>query len=183
MQGHVVASGLLGLQQGDGHAQIGVEPACGGLGVIGIVCIGFLVDRPARFLAEVEEQGEEALFFHLAQQAVEVEVVELQKHVGGDKRWEGVVVVALVDVEQLVVLRGHDGKAVAAQLSCQLCRHAVHLPCVQHVAHRHAVALGSLEVQLQQFGLACLHAVHEGLLVGFQLQHVVLDVQIVFVAP
>ena len=55
------------------------------------------------------------LLFHLAQQAVEVHVEELQIEVGGDERREVVIVVALVDVEQLLVLVGHDGEAVGTE--------------------------------------------------------------------
>ena len=66
--------------------------------------------------AEVAKQMAELLLLHLAQHGIEVEVIELQKEVGGDKSRKLMVVVLLIYMKQLLVLCRNNGKAVACQL-------------------------------------------------------------------
>ena len=135
-------------------------------------------------LAQVGHQPCQLVLLNLAQHAVEVDMVELQVDVGGHKRREALVVVLLVDMEQLFVVGGHDGKAVARQLSGQLRVKLRELPRVGQVLHVHLQSLLHLEVQLQQLLLTHLHALHEVELLGGVLQDTrLLGGPVVVVAP
>ena len=65
---------------------------------------------------ELCHQWQQLILLDLAQHAVYVEVVELQIQVGSNEAGEYVVVVLFVDVEQLFVTAGHDGKSLLAKL-------------------------------------------------------------------
>ena len=83
--------------------------------VVGCPCID-LAHSLKHVVREVGHQRHQMLLLQFAQHAVEVEVIELQEEVGGDKRGEALVVVLLIDVEQLFVLCRHNGKALVCQL-------------------------------------------------------------------
>ena len=135
------------------------------------------------FLAELLQQRHQLLLFHLAQHAVEIEVVELQVEVGGDESRELMVVVLLVDMEQLLVLGGHDGKAVVAQVVPQPLVGLLQQGRVHDIGDIHLVVLvARLEIQLAQLVLALSDTVHKGaLLVGIS-DDFRLDAVIVFLA-
>ena len=67
-------------------------------------------------LAELFEHWEELLLFDVAQQTIEIEVVELQVEVGGHEAGHVGIVVLFIEVEQLLMLGRHDGEAFPGQL-------------------------------------------------------------------
>ena len=150
----------LAAEQRAGHVEVGVQPL-----LFGRRALRQLVAP----VAEAVYGAEQSLLFHVAQQTVEVEVVELQEEVGGHEVGEVGVVVLLVDVEQLLVLSGHDGKALAPQLAAQPIVKRLQLHGVHHVAHVYPLAvLLRQEILLQQQLLACLQLADEGLFLSGQ---------------
>ena len=134
--------------------------------------------------AEADHHRQQFLLLHLAQHAVDVEVIELQVEVGGHEVGELVVVVLLVDVEQLVVGGRHDGEAVLGQMLAEQRVELLQLRGVHQVLHVHAQPFASLEVSLHQLFLALLQTIDECLLLIRELQQsCLLGGTIVVVAP
>ena len=124
------------------------------------------------------------MLLHLAQHAVDIEVVELQEEVGGHEVGELVIVVLLVDMEQLVVVGGHDGEAYLGQMLAEQRVKLLQLCRVHQVLHVHAQTLSSLEVSLLQLILAGLQTVDELLLLIRKLDQAdLLRSTVVIVAP
>ena len=132
------------------HVEVGLEPLAVSFWQLAISCQ--LLATLTKFLHHVVQ----LLLFHIAQQTVEVEMVQLQIEVGSHEIGEARVVVALVHMEQLVVLGWYDGKAVASQFVLQRCRILRQLHGIHHVVHVDAVtALAGYEVLLFQLFFAC----------------------------
>ena len=71
-------------------------------------------------VAVIHHHREELIHFQLPQHAVDIEMIELQVEVGSHEVGEFIVVVLLIDLKQLCIQSGYDGKAVFAQLLAQL---------------------------------------------------------------
>ena len=123
----------------------------------------------------------QSLLFNIAQQTVEIEVIELQIKVGGHEVGEVRVVVALVQLEQLVVPCWYDGKTVTSQLILQGSRIFLELHIVHHIIHIDTVAaLAGYKVPFHQLLFACQQFVDESLL-GLSGLHGHLSISLVVV--
>ena len=65
--------------------------------------------------------------FHLAQHVVEIHVESLQVDVGSNKAGELVIVIVLIDVEQLFLIVGDNGKSILNQSIGERFWHIRHL--------------------------------------------------------
>ena len=94
--------------------------------------------------------------------AVDVEVINLQEKVGSHEVREFIVVVLLIDMEQLLMVCRHNGKAVFCQPLAEQRVEIFQLCGVHQVAHVHPETFLNLEVLLHQLCLAFFHSLHEG---------------------
>ena len=126
-----------------------------------------LAGRAAHFLigqfAEFGHHGQHLLFFNVAQQTVEIHMEGLQKEVGGHEAGEVVIVVALIDVEQLVFLSRHDGKSLTTQSLLQPWVERGELEGVHDIGYVHQLSGSAGEVVGFQFVLASFQFGHESL--------------------
>ena len=88
----------------------------------------------------------------------------LQEEVGGHKTGEVVIVVALIDVEQLVFLSGHNGKSLTAEGFLQPRVEGGELEGVHDIGDVHQLSGSSGEIVGFQFFLARFQFGHESLL-------------------
>ena len=126
-----------------------------------------LAGRAAHFLigqfAEFGHHGQHLLFLNVAQQAVEIHVEGLQEEVGGHETGEVVIVVALIDVEQLVFLSWHDGKSLTTQSLLQPWVERGELEGIHNIGNVHQLSGSAGEVAGLQFVLASFQFGHESL--------------------
>ena len=127
-----------------------------------IVRVGsLLVHGVIHVTGHIDHELRQLLFLDLFQHTVEIEVIQLQEQVGGDKAGELLVVVLLIDMEQLVVGGGNDGKAVLCQMLAEQGVELLQLLGIDEVTHVHAQILGGVEVLFLQLIHALLEPFHE----------------------
>ena len=110
---------------------------------------------------EFRHQWQQMIFLQLAEHAVDIEVVQLQIEVGSHKAGEVAVVVLLVDVEQLRVVRRHNGKSLFGQVLTECRVEVLQLLRVQQVVHVHTQTFFHFEILLHQLILAFFQTLHE----------------------
>ena len=91
-------------------------------------------------------------------------MIELQVEVGGHEVGHIRIVVTLIDMEQLIVLSRHNGKAITSQFVAQTTVELLHLHGIHHIAHVNTMTLlAGFEVLLLQNLLAGLQLADERL--------------------
>ena len=160
-------------QLGDGK-----EPDVAGCGCLqSSATLSFLVDllhHLEHLVAVIHHQTKELVSFQLAQHTVDIHVIELQIKVGGHKVGEFIIVVLLVELEQLIVVSRHNGKAFCRQMPAQVLVEILQLRWVHNVLHVHPQVARHIEVLLHKLVLTILQTLDKGLLHIVVVQQVLL---------
>ena len=151
--GHSTCSTLFAFDQSITHIEVGLQPLQFWCRTIG--------QLPSS-LTQLQHHVVKFLLFDVAQQTVEIEMIQLQVEISGHEVGEVCIVIGLIHLEQLVVLGGYDGKAVSTQLILQSGIEICHLHGIHHIIHINTMTVHTrFKVLLLQFLLTCLQLVDE----------------------